>query len=70
MRQAAFYVLLARQQGTLPVTCIVFLMLVSVLMVCANCSERSFRKLLCLEENLLVGLAPLTVLPGHGMMVL
>lgn len=60
MRQAAFYMLLARQQRTLPVTCITFLMLVSVLTVCAKCGERSFRKLLCLEENLLVGLAPLT----------
>lgn len=59
MRQT-FYMLLARQQRTAPVTCTMFLMLVSVLMVCANCCGRSFSKLVvCIEGNLLAGMAPL-----------
>lgn len=44
MRQIAFYVLLARQQRTLPVTCTTFLMLVSVLMARPNCSDHSSSK--------------------------
>lgn len=45
MRRTTFYMLLARQQRTAPVTCTMFLMLVSVLMACANCCVCSFSEL-------------------------
>lgn len=48
----AFYVLLARQQRTLPVTCAMFLMLVSVLRVCANCWDHSSSKLLFVQGKI------------------